>query len=125
MKEADLGEATVVVRDDGIVDFTYKDGVVVDGEAAERIVAGTRELLGEIRPHPTLIRLNRVKSVTREARTFFAESKENMEIASKIAMIAGNPIARLVANFFLGINQPPRPTKLFGDVDAATAWLLE
>lgn len=125
MKEVDLGEALVRLQPTGILDFDYRDGVTVDGAVAMKIIGGTREFLDEIRPYPTLVRLNRVAKVTREARAYFSESPENMEIASKIALLAGNPIARVVGNFFLGLNRPARPTRLFGDAETACAWLLE
>lgn len=36
-----------------------------------------------------------------------------------------NPLSRVMANFFIGINKPLKPTKLFDDRDKAIAWLQQ
>jgi hypothetical protein len=122
-KTVTMDAATLTIHDDGLMHFVYGEGVLVDLDAARAVIAGARDALDTIAPHPTLVDLGRVKGVTRDAREFFSSSQENMEIASRVALIAGNPIARVVGNFFLGLNRPPVPVKLFGDVDSARAWL--
>lgn len=121
--ELHLDACTVRLHDDGILDYDYRDDVVVDLDTARHVIESTREALDKLEPYPTLVRLNRVKSVTREARVYFSEHHDNLEIVSRVALIASNPIGRIVANFFLGLNAPPRPTKLFGAADEALAWL--
>jgi hypothetical protein len=119
----DLTAATVELRDDGIVEFSYKP-VHVDLPAARELLARTREALrDDVRPRPTLVIIGRA-SVDREAREYFACSDDNRALASRVAMVATNPLSRVIGNFFLGLNRPGVPTRLFGEVDAAVAWLL-
>ena len=123
--ELRLDACTVRLHADGILDYAYVDGVTVDLDTAERVVQETRKALDELRPYPTLVRINRVRSVSREARAYFAEHQDNLEIVSRVALLASNPVGRIVANFFLGLNAPPRPTRLFGEADEAMVWLKQ
>ena len=58
---------------------------------------------------------------SQEARKFL--SNQNT-IADKIAMVANKPLQKLVGNFFLGINRPKIPIKLFSNSLDAESWLL-
>jgi hypothetical protein len=48
---------------------------------------------------------------------------EFIQHVSAVGFLVNNPLARMVANFFIGINKPPRPTKLFTDMESAVEWL--
>lgn len=41
------------------------------------------------------------------------------------ALIGGTVFGRAVASVFLGLSRPAAPTKMFGDLEAALAWLRE
>lgn len=60
--------------------------------------------------------------VSREAR-IFAASEEACEITSAAALLVGSPVSRVIGNFFLGINRPPYPTRLFTSEAEAIKWL--
>lgn len=115
----------VVVHADGIVEFDYAG--VQRVEAADAL-AMFMQVEVELRargvpiPAPTLVRMARVTTVTREAREVFA-GEENARVASRVALIAHNPISRVIGSFFLGLNRPRQPVRLFGDDVAALAWL--
>jgi hypothetical protein len=41
------------------------------------------------------------------------------------ALVGGTVFGRAVGSVFLGLNPPTAPTKMFGDLDGALAWLRE
>ena len=116
-------EVSVRLRDDGILEFDYLTNRVVDLDIARTAVGEARELVRA--PTPTLVRINLVKEVTRDARVFFAESEENRQVSSKVALLIASPLGRIIGNFFMGLNRAALPVRLFTEVDAAVAWLQE
>jgi hypothetical protein len=63
-----------------------------------------------------------VKSITREAR-LFTSSAEAVQVSQAAALLIGSPVSSIIGNFFLGINKPPYPTRLFTSEEAAIKWL--
>ncbi|MCA9653074.1 MAG: hypothetical protein H6712_21890 [Myxococcales bacterium] len=114
----------LVYADDGVLEYRYAPGAVVDIEFARAIIREATGLLGNDAPVPSLVEPGNVKEFTREARTFFAESSENRAVSSKVALMVESPATRIIGNVFLRVSKPRIPTKLFGDRGAARAWLL-
>lgn len=111
--------------DDGVLEYRYAPGSVVDLDFARAIVQDATELLGEDAPVPCLVEPGNVKEFTREARTFFAESPENQAISSKVALMVESQATRIIGNVFLRVSKPRVPTRLFQDREAARAWLRD
>lgn len=109
--------------DDGILEYRYAPGAVVDLEFAHAIVRDAAELLGDDAPVPALVEPGNVKELTREARAFFAESPENQAVSTMVALIVESPAARFIGNVFLRVSKPRIPTRLFQDRALARAWL--
>lgn len=124
-KTVSTEQVDLELRDDGILEYRYAPGAVVDLAFARAIVRSAAELLGSAAPVPSLVEPGNVKEFTREARTFFAESSENHAVASKVALMVESPATRIIGNVFLKVSKPRIPTKLFGNRDAARAWLRE
>lgn len=114
----------VRITPDGVLRFEY-DGDVIDLPTARALLAAGRVALGDdVRPHPTLVVLHRAV-VDRAARRYFAYSADARETTLRVAIVANNPVARVIGNFFVGLNRPDVPTRLFGDEASAVAWLLD
>lgn len=120
--EISVQGTAVRFHSDGIIEYDYA-AVDVDEAHARAVIAATTAAMSPIRQAPTLVQLGRVKSVSRGARTFFSSSKENLAIASRVAMVGVNPVARVIGNFFLGLNRPPIPVRLFAGEEEAISWL--
>ena len=86
-----------------------------DAEAAMRAVDSFAEAEG----HPMLVDMETTRTVTRDARAVFAIPCA----ASRIALLGSSPVDRMIANFFLGVNSPPCPTRFFTSRHMAMAWL--
>ncbi|MFL5320013.1 MAG: hypothetical protein ACJ790_10200 [Myxococcaceae bacterium] len=106
----------------GFVRATMRDGVEMDLADAKEALAATKELSGGQRV-PVLVDSRLVKYQTRQARDYFV-SEEAAAICSRVALIIGSPVSRMIGNFFLRNSAHKAPTKLFTDEAAAIDWLL-
>lgn len=53
------------------------------------------------------------------------QATEGPKIVNKLAMVVDNPVARVIASFFLGLSKMAIPTKIFDTVAEAVKWLKE
>jgi hypothetical protein len=60
-------------------------------------------------------------SVSREARAFAARPKNNECIAS--AFVITSTANKLIGNFYINVNKPSTPTKIFSSEEKAIEWL--
>ena len=72
---------------------------------------------------PLLIDARGIKSISREARSFFTTNGRETNTMA-FGIIIDSAVSKVVGNFFLGINKPAVPTKLFLNEKAAVEWLL-
>ncbi len=72
---------------------------------------------------PLLIDARGIKSITREARSFFTTNGRDTNTMA-FAILIDSSVSRVIGNFFLGINKPAVPTKLFLNENTAVQWLL-
>jgi hypothetical protein len=106
---------------DGIVRTKIKSGsnVTID-EAKENSEAVNSLYTGE--KFPLLIDSRGIKSMTREARNQF--STKGRETHTKaFAIIIDSSLSKVIGNFFMGINKPAVPTRLFDNEIDAEKWL--
>jgi hypothetical protein len=71
---------------------------------------------------PFLIDIRNIRSITREAREYLA-SAEASEPLTAVGLLTTSPISRVIGNFFLGLNRPPHPIRMFTSEEEAIAWL--
>lgn len=107
--------------DDGICRTVAKANAEVDLKAAQQ---NTRmvETFYQNKQYPILIDSNKVKYITREARSHFS-TKNRQSVINSMAIIVKSPISRVIGNFFMGLNKPNIPAKLFENESSAVAWL--
>lgn len=111
-------EADLTLGADGVVRLTWPRDAVITGADAERAMLRVNELCGDDR-HPMLVDMATTSDVTRGARAVFGRPCQ----ASRIALLGISPVDRVLANFFLGINAAPCPTKFFTSEREALTWL--
>ena len=61
-----------------------------------------------------LIDMTSVTEISKEARDYFANQR-TASIQRATALLIGSPVSRVVGNFFMGLNKPVTPTRLFTD----------
>jgi hypothetical protein len=85
--------------------------------------AKVRELSGD-QAYPILVDMRNIRSISKEARDHFAMRGRKPGVVA-IAMLVSSPLSRIIGNFFLGLNQPVVPTRMFTERTSAEAWILE
>ena len=88
-------------------------------DAQERI----RNALGKEMTR-VLIDMREMKSITREAREYYA-SQRTCSIQRATALLVKSKVTKVMANFFMGLNKPITPTRMFIEPEEAIQWLTE
>ncbi len=69
-----------------------------------------------------LIDMRDIKSITREAREYYANER-TCSIQRATALVVKSKVTKVMANFFMGLNKPITPAKMFTDMQEAKQWL--
>ncbi|MDP9276141.1 MAG: STAS/SEC14 domain-containing protein [Chloroflexota bacterium] len=104
---------------DGVATIRYKPGAMITEEMARKTV-GELMVLTNGKRIALLADIRQQKSITREARLFYGNATHAY---AALALLAGSPATRLIANFFIGLSHPKVPTQIFTDEEKAVAWL--
>ena len=88
-----------------------------DIDAQERI----RDSLNKEKTR-VLIDMTAVSEIAKEARDYFA-GERTASIQRATALLTNSPVSKVIGNFFMGLNKPKSPTKMFTDPQKAIRWL--
>lgn len=119
--EFDARSQWIHLGGDGIVYIKTKPGVEIDLADAEESVQKVA-LLCQGAARPTLVDLSDLKSITREARSYYA-GPETAKVESAMALVIKSPLTKAIGNFFLSLHKPMIPTRLFRSEVEAVEWL--
>ncbi len=94
------------------------------GELAKENVDAQETLRDEMKRRKTrvLIDMTGVNEISKDARDYFANER-TASIQRATALLIGSPVSRVIGNFFMGLNKPVSPTRLFTDPQKAIRWL--
>lgn len=73
---------------------------------------------------PILADMRGVTSVSRPARLHLSSSAA-AAVVTAVALVVESRVSKIIGNFFVTVNAPPFPTRLFVTVEQASAWILE
>lgn len=122
-QEIHLNKARIQLGASGVARYVALPGADVSLRDAEEIHHAVVALYaGSI--HPLLVDIREVKAISREARKFFA-SPAAADTTCAVALLVGSPVSRTIGNFFVSLNKPNFPVRLFTDESEAKAWLQE
>jgi hypothetical protein len=107
------------LRPDGIVQLVWAPRTMVLLEDATEALEEMAKLTCE-RRSPLLVDMRETGPLDRPTR---AELTRRSDLQSAVALVAGTPLSRMMVNFFLRVNEPPFPTRLFDNEVSAIAWL--
>ncbi len=117
--ETDL--AAICIRSDGIMCTHVKVDYEIGLEDAENIYELSIKIgLGKV--YPNLFTLEKFAIPSNEVRLFMTSPKR-IAVTSADAFIVSSLPQKILANFYLKINKPPIPSKMFYEVEAAIKWL--
>ena len=115
-------EFRFILRPDGILYTEGAKGLVMDLEMAQRCTDITNELQN-YQAKPLMCDLTNINKMSKECRLWFS-GDEHAKTYTKCALIIGNPISRILGNFFIGLSKPnSKPVKLFKTQAEAIKWL--
>lgn len=112
--------STIWLGDDGIVRIIYIPNSEDRIEDAEAFSSAVKKLSPEKR-FPALADIRNISSSTRAARQHHAN--DGINLGPACAILVGSPISSMIGNFFLKINRPNIPVKLFNNEPEAVTWL--
>jgi hypothetical protein len=110
----------VALRSDGILVYDPVPGLVLTYAVALQVLEVGLQINDG--PKPTMVLMQDIARVDREARALFA-SEEYMRLSCQTALVVGSPVSRVIGNFFVGLNRPKYPHKIFDDPELALEWL--
>lgn len=108
-----------VLRDDAIVQQTVKKGMRQDLPQAKENMAAFFELAGGEKRY-LLVDLRGSGPTGPGVREHYAQNAVHLHAT---AMIIDGTLSEMIGNFFINLNKPVAPTKLFTNEAAAVAWL--
>ncbi len=109
--------------DDGICRTAAKEKAVINLNDAQENSDAVNGFFRE-KKFPLLIDARNVKSMSIEARKHFSTNGRTTKINS-FAVMVKSPLSRVIGNFFMGINKPEVPARLFDRESEAVSWLKE
>lgn len=87
----------------------------------EEAVAVTDAIRGLARgPVPVCVDMREMAKLERSAREHFVSDQGGTKA---IALLAGSPVTKMMANFFIGMRRMPVPIQMFTDEVEAITWL--
>jgi len=107
--------------EDGICRTRAKAGAdisVQDAQANSIAVNG----FFKAKKYPLLVDAREVRSMSKEARKYFSIGGRDTKITS-FAIMVKSPLSRVIGNFFIRLNRPTVPAKLFDNESHAVHWL--
>ena len=107
------------LRPDGIVQLVFTSRVATDLADALAAIDAMTELTGG-RRSPLLVDMHGFGPPDRSARL---ELARRGDVVSAVALIVDTPLSRTLGTFFLRVNKPPFPVRLFDNEASAVAWL--
>ena len=73
--------------------------------------------------YPIFVDIREIKSISKEARDHFSMRGRKPNVTA-IAMLVSSPLSRIIGNFFLGLNKPVVPTRMFTSETEAITWMI-
>jgi hypothetical protein len=120
VKRSQLDFVEAWLRADGILVYSPRPDLQIDLETAQQITILGKELVDH--PVPVLVHMGNVRRVTKEARALFA-SDEYTKVAGQSALLVTSPVSRVISNFFVGLDKPIYPVRVFTNENKALDWL--
>lgn len=113
---------------------TYYTWMGEDGVARTQVKAGSEVILEDAQENsnavnglvgpPTyslVIDTRKIKSISKEARDFFSMRGRESRVFA-FAILVDSPLSKIIGNFFMGLNKPRVPVKLFTKEEKAIDW---
>lgn len=108
--------------ENGIIIVTWKNSYI-NLTIAEQVVKDRLNVTNN-QKYPVFIKIKSIKDSTKEARDFLA-SEKGCEGITASAIFVESIVENMIASFFVFLNKPRVPTKIFKDEAKAKEWLKQ
>lgn len=109
-----------MILEDGILHFYYKEIETMDLDMAITCVKDRLQFTDN-KAYPCLVDVIMLKNSTKEARDYLAV--QGNEGISANAILVNSMAFKMMANFYIMVNKPQNPTRMFTDKTSALEWL--
>ncbi len=123
-KQIETSTATVWLGADGITRAAFRAGARETLETARENVQAGVTISGAIE-RPLLLDMTHIGSMDKAARDYYAQGDQREGAEKAIALITNSALSRVIGNFFIGLNRPVKPTRLFTSEESALQWLRQ
>ena len=106
--------------ENGIMFYIYKRGVKVNRQVAELVVSDRIKLQNGV-SYPVFCDMTGIKDSDKPGRDYLA--KEGSALVTAVAALIDSPVTKIMLNFYLNINRPITPTRMFTVKSEALAFL--
>lgn len=118
-----LSNVSVSLTESNYYFITIAEGTEVDLALLKKIIASMAQLQHK-KKLPVLIVMESFSMPTEEARLFLAKKNSSPNAVAE-AYVIHSMAQKIIGNFYLKVNKPHRPTKLFNDKVEALEWLKD
>ncbi|MBD1395539.1 hypothetical protein H9Q13_00035 [Pontibacter sp. JH31] len=94
----------------------------MDLNIAEICVKDRLAYIGEY-SYPSLFDITKIRQSTKRARDYMANEGNAGVTAS--AILVSSPMIKMAANFYIKVNKPKNPTRMFTNREEAVEWLQQ
>ncbi|WP_114779000.1 DUF7793 family protein [Botryobacter ruber] len=113
---------SITFIENDIAQCIYKEIEEVDLNNAKINVKDRVEFFDGV-AYPCLFDITKIKHSTKEARDYLANEGSELIVAS--AIVVNSPVIKMMANFYITVNKPQIPTRMFTDRESAMEWLSQ
>lgn len=114
-------KTALIEREDDLILVRIKENAYISEEELEEQIQASLTLMGPEKTFGVLVDGTVLHNTTAEARAFMA--KNSLPNRAAMAIVSNQLAIRMLANFFMRIDTPATPTKLFRTEAEAAAWL--
>ena len=108
--------------EDGVARTVVKAGSEIELEDAQENSRAVNALPGP-ETFALVIDSRHIKSISKEARDHFSMRGRESRVIG-FAIVIESPLSTIIGNFFMGLNKPRVPMRLFTDEEKAVQWCL-
>lgn len=119
--EVILQKGRMWLDEDGTVHIVWSPRAELTLADAEASMVGY-DRLRQGRSLALLVDTRTIRSMNREVRTLYSGA-HTAEITTAVALLIESPLSAAMGNFYLQVNKPVVPTRLFASEAAAFQWL--
>lgn len=121
IRQIELTEATLSLREDGIVLVFYNDNTVIDIPVQLKMADAFNQIANGI-PSLFIFTAGEGVTITKEARDNALKLEDSTPIKAS-AVVADNLAYRIIANFFLKVQKPKGKYRVVANLEDAIKWL--